>query len=759
MDSFRKNIVILTVLFAFFCLNCQRATADADVQGMTGLEIDRSINCIGDSPAEMFDGLFQRVDQSTNPKTLMPQILSAEEWLPLENISNKIRIPMGERYVLALGGGNGSISEITPPIDIDEYSMRAIDRAPQWLKADLIQCFAKFRGEAGLFYREILAETILEAEERYIDEIVFTIARISPDLWSRGTLYTEMVLENVQGVYAADEHLDYVRIVEHGSVEEGNFWSTLEYNVKTAVIDSVGGDTIQMEIDPYYYYWWVVHPRISDEVPIYIDPSSGRSSGPAHGGEFWRNYLMNHADEEYPLLRDMLDTTQVLWSNLRCNGSPENGAIGVVNQWVRRSMVFDSRQERPIQPVRIYALHMGRCGEHQDLTAAAARAALIPCAASMNICNDHVWNEFWAGRWIVWEPVGNNIDDSLRYEGRQIPGIFKYRGDGFTENVTSRYTVGIATLIVDITDENGNPVDGARISIYSDAYTSGYIFTNFHFTDCNGRAVITVGDQRDIHLRVDSEAGRYPANSGDIVRVIENSADGEVYQWEWQMPEALPRLSIEEADPVGDPISHFNLNIEYESQEEIVFGRIWSYSSFFANLYPAALDFFICDQDNYDLYIEGESFEAHGIMQVTESGQFDFTLPTDDNWYAVFSNDDKATTIEEIQIDASWSQDSEWGIPESESNNGLPKDYKVLQNYPNPFNSTTRIEFALPAAGYVELKIFDISGRKISSVVTNGLNAGYHSIKYNAKHLESGVYIYELNCNGHRDSKKMMLVR
>jgi len=225
------------------------------------------------------------------------------------------------------------------------------------------------------------------------------------------------------------------------------------------------------------------------------------------------------------------------------------------------------------------------------------------------------------------------------------------------------------------------------------------------------------------------------------------------------MPDALPRLNISEADPVGDPVSHFNLNIEYESQDEIVFGRIWSYSSFFANLYPATLDFFICDQDNYDLYIQGEGFEAHNIMQVTESGQFDFTLPTDDNWYAVFSNDNKATTIEEIQIDASWSQDSEWGIPESEANNGLPQDYVILQNYPNPFNSTTRIEFGLPAPGNVELKIFDISGRKISSVVSNGLNAGYHSIKYNANHLESGVYIYELNSNGHRDSRKMILVR
>ncbi len=755
MNSFIKKFCIITILLVvgFFPGNCSLLAADI-IQGMTGIENDRRINCIGYEPASIINDSYLEMTDTTDRKTLMPQILSADDWIPIEEISKKVRIPMGERYVLALDGTDGSISEIEPPIDIDEYSMQAIDRAPRWLKADLIQCFAKLRGDAGLFYREILAETILEAEERYIDEIVFTVARISPDLWSRGTLYTEIVLDNVQGVYAADEHLDYVRIVDHGSVEEGNFWSTLEYNVKTAE-----GDTVQMEIDPYYYYWWVVHPRISDEVPIYINPNDGRSTGPAHGGEFWRNYLMNHADDEYPLLRDMLDTTRVLWSNLRCNGTPENGAIGVVNQWVRQSMTFTSRQERPIQPVRIYHLHIGRCGEHQDLTAAAARAALIPCAASMNICNDHVWNEFWAGRWIVWEPVGNNIDDSLRYEGRQIPGIFKYRGDGYTENVTSRYTEGIATLIVNITDENENPVDGARISIYSNAYREGYIFTNFHFTDCNGRTEITVGDQREIHLRVDSEAGRYPSNISDIVRIIENSVDGEVYQWEHQMSGEIPRLSIEEAEPVGDPVSHFNLNIDYQPQDEIVFGSIWRYSSFFANLYPTMLDFFICDQDNYDLYREGESFRAHDITQITESGHFDFTLPTDDTWYAVFSNDNKATTIEDIQIDASWSRDSEWGVPEEGVSNGLPKEYALLQNYPNPFNSVTRIEFAIPKPGNVEINICDISGRKISSVVTNGLSAGFHSIKYDANHLESGVYVYELRCNGYFTSRKMILVR
>lgn len=755
MNSFRKMFVMITLLLmSCFIASMNAALADEGVQGVTGIDFDQSIRCIGDELATIIDGSSLEFDRSTDSKTLLPQIQSADDWVPLNDISNQIRIPMNERYVLALDGDNGSIREITPPIDIDDYCMQAIDRAPRWLKADLIQCYARMRGDAGLFYREILTETILETEERYIDEIVFTVARISPDLWSRGSLYTEMVEENAAGIYAADEHLDYVRIVEHGSVEEGNFWSTLEYNIKTAE-----GDTVQMEIDPYYYYWWVVHPRISDEIPIYINPNDGRSTGPAHGGEFWRNYLMNYADESYPLLSEMLDTTLVLWSNLRCDGSPENGAIGVINQWVLQSMEFGSRQERPIQPVRIYNLHLGRCGEHQDLTAAAARAALIPCAASMNICNDHVWNEFWAGRWIVWEPVQNNIDDSLRYEGRQIPGIFKYRGDGYTENVTARYTAGIATLIVNITDQNGDPVDGARISIYSEAYTSGYIFTNFHFTDSNGRAEITVGDQRNILLRVDSEAGRYPAGSTDIVRVIENSADGEVYQWEWQMPETLPRLDITEAEAVRDPVNHFNLNIEFQPQDEIIFGRIWSYSSFFANLYPAAIDLFICDQTNYDLYLEGSGFEAHNIIQISEPGELDFTLPTDENWYVVFSNDNKATSLEDIQINASWSRDSQWGIPESETGDGLPREYVLLQNYPNPFNSTTRIEFGIPEVGNVDLKIFDLSGREVSSVVTNELSAGFHSIKYNANHLESGVYIYELNCNDHRFSRKMILVR
>jgi hypothetical protein len=89
----------------------------------------------------------------------------------------------------------------------------------------------------------------------------------------------------------------------------------------------------------------------------------------------------------------------------------------------------------------------------------------------------------------------------------------------------------------------------------------------------------------------------------------------------------------------------------------------------------------------------------------------------------------------------------------------IPIEYKLYQNYPNPFNPMTKIKFAIPEAGKVNLKIFDIKGEEVADLVNQDYEAGYYDVELNLANLASGVYIYRLQSKGFSDVKKMMLIK
>jgi len=88
-----------------------------------------------------------------------------------------------------------------------------------------------------------------------------------------------------------------------------------------------------------------------------------------------------------------------------------------------------------------------------------------------------------------------------------------------------------------------------------------------------------------------------------------------------------------------------------------------------------------------------------------------------------------------------------------------PKVFKLDQNYPNPFNPSTRINFSLEKPGFVELKVYDITGRLISTIVNDSKTSGNHSVFFNGANLASGIYIYELKANGRRAIKRFTFIK
>jgi len=88
-----------------------------------------------------------------------------------------------------------------------------------------------------------------------------------------------------------------------------------------------------------------------------------------------------------------------------------------------------------------------------------------------------------------------------------------------------------------------------------------------------------------------------------------------------------------------------------------------------------------------------------------------------------------------------------------------PETFSLGQNYPNPFNPATTINYNIASAGKVELKVFDILGREVMTLVNDIQDAGSHSVLFNASNLSSGVYFYRINSGSFSDVKKMILVK
>ncbi len=89
----------------------------------------------------------------------------------------------------------------------------------------------------------------------------------------------------------------------------------------------------------------------------------------------------------------------------------------------------------------------------------------------------------------------------------------------------------------------------------------------------------------------------------------------------------------------------------------------------------------------------------------------------------------------------------------------MPATYALGQNFPNPFNPSTVIRYQLPADGRVTLKVYNLLGQVIATLVDGVETAGFKSVRFDAGSLASGIYIYRLTTESFTDVKKMMIVR
>jgi len=496
------------------------------------------------------------------------------------------------------------------PLDdgLGATSEAALARTPAWLKGDLALALAGVGSER----REELASLLVELDDpALLDEVAFGIAALSPGVLKADNFHPQLLVENARGLYEADPYLDYVELVDVGDPEvDADWYTTTRYRVE------VDGKVVEQEIDRELYYWFVVHPRIEDENPWYIDAwaectrSGLECAASPEEGWFWRDFLWAGAEERCPdgevcpIVPDYLSGLDRLWG--AADGLDAVHAVAGMMldspDETGRWLSFGAYGERSIQPVRIYALGRGNCGEWADMTTAISRTALIPNVNVTPSSWDHTWNAVWAERWIAWEPVNWWFDHPY---GSGYT-TWATRGDASMWYQTEQYNSNNATLDIRVLDDEGVPVDGAAVVLWS-PYDTSWWYAGELVTDLTGTARFTVGADKEFAFLVTSDLGEYPAGGGSIDYATRGIEAGGTETTEVRLSGRMPtRPEVGLVDAGGD--TPLVVDVVAEGRVSGKSYRMGDRSSQPTDAPP--LDVWVLTEEGFDAFQAGEPFEA-----------------------------------------------------------------------------------------------------------------------------------------------------
>ena len=157
--------------------------------------------------------------------------------------------------------------------------------------------------------------------------------------------------------------------------------------------------------------------------------------------------------------------------------------------------------------------------------------------------------------------------------------------------------------------------------------------------------------------------------------------------------------------------------------------------------------------NGYKFYIFVQGY-PDPIVLISSSPQVIVALPPQRTvqWYAV-------GTVNGVEGPPSltWTFSTGSGLTEAEENTLQPETFGLAQNYPNPFNPSTKIRFSLEKAGYAELKVYDLLGREMKTLVSSEFASGFHEVEFDAGHLSSGTYVYRLSSGGKQQVRRMVV--
>lgn len=650
----------------------------------------------------------------------------------------------------------GNIASLT------EAARQAVAVSPAWLRPRLFNTLHQLTSSD----QDRWAAIINQSFDPYIDEIAFCVAASSNLYLTSSYADPELFVENAFDIYDRDADLDYVTINDTGTTADDDYWSSTTYRYLNA-----DGVESEISLPRDIYYWYVVFPKITDEIPAFINPASTENNTTHNdniqdppAGVFWRSWFWRLAEDDGPVLRDVMTGVSHLYN---LNGE-NSDAVHAVSSWLTGNMAFDSDSERPHQPVRIFRKHQGRCGEWADMTAATARLCLIPCTSILSASCDHTWNEFWQGEWRQWEPVNGDYNHPLVYEngwGKVFGTVMEISPSGCLTPVTARYSEGCETINIYVKDQANNPIDGARVIFAIDV--DGTITADMvMFTDANGLCSLTAGDSRSYYMLVQTSLGNQPAD-GNYAFLTTTTAGAEV-SYDVVIPVTRNMPQPQPVTAPTAPEQFMRIQARLTAAQELIHGfATWEdidtstrHAYYYeetgrngkAGLYAGNEDSMLYDQCC-------TLFDVYGLLNQSPGGTLNFNLPENDHWYMWASNTHSLNNSQQVEavFDIQY-------YTTGTADDSVPVSGLKATNFPNPFNPVTTIEFTQPAAGRVRLEVYNVRGQKVRTLVDETSPAGtrqvvFNGLDQNGASLASGVYYYRLQTSGSTLTKKMLLLK
>jgi hypothetical protein len=607
--------------------------------------------------------------QTTNPSD--PTIVS--------QVSQQIEIPASSDYFISYDAQNLTLKgqAIEPAIQgISATVIAAIAKSPLWIQPALTRQFKTLSDP------ESYAHLLLNSSKTYTDEIAFSIA-----CCPSGKVPSPALLkENAESLYEHDQWIQYADIIDYDD-GAGNYYSTVRY----AVLDN--GTEQYFLLPPEIYYWYIVHPKITMED---VD---------ATYGPLWRDYLFEHNDLGYPLLKEKLSTIKYLWD---CTSYFQPGdrlwdtwialhptAIEAVSYWIGKTVPYPAVGDRPNQPCVIAHEHNGWCGELQQIAVAALRAALIPSIGASNVGEDHVWREFYERGWHEndnwWSDTGGAVNEPDIYGygwGKNMSAIYQYRGDDTISDDTARYIHPEDRITVNFTVKDSflQPVDGARITVlvkgpkdiswYKDyfwdkiqgvweklpPFLKGKLLTALFEkfknrydaipTEVNG-VTITIWNYTDLNGQCSFQLGK---NHEYLFLIQEGNLKN---PWQLARHNTLRSLNMHTdkdflvlfPDVSHRPQPHVNQKLPSgDCQVSLTFSS--TAYQLQKNFYtggvgtqdiPGAIEYFFVDGQNFEKYQAGKFFTCFKYLQAGQA-ILNLSAPQQD-WYLIFRNHGRTTNV------------------------------------------------------------------------------------------------------------------
>jgi len=597
----------------------------------------------------------------------------------VSKISREIEIPAGSDYSIQFDSQNLTLipQVIEPSVNgLSENVIAAIAKSPRWIQGRLTSQFH------NLSNPESYADVLLNASKQYADEIAFSIACCPGGRVPSASL----LKENTESLYEHDQWIHYADILDYDD-GTGNYYSTIRYRV-------LENGTEQYITLPYeIYYWYVVHPEITTEA---VD---------AVYGPLWRDYLFEHNDLGYPLLKEKLSTIEYFWdgeSYSQPGGrlwsdciTQHPTAIEAISYWIGKTVPYPAVGDRPGQACIIAHEHNGWCGELQKIAIAAQRAALIPSIGACNVGEDHVWREFYERGWHEndnwWSDTGGAVDEPDVYAygwGKNMSAIYQWRGDGTILQDTPRYIhpEDRITVSFEVKDLFLQPVDGARVVVivkgpkditYYKNLVWGKIqniwdklpeilkgkLLSFLFERLNERfdkipdsingGTITIWNYTDVNGRCSFELGK---NHEYLFLIQEGNLKK---PWQLARHNLLRTLQTHTDKEFKIVLPDVSNKPQRFTSQDMIAGDVEFHLSFTSSAYQlqkhfindgigrhetrGGLECFFVDQENFQRYNEGTMFTCSQYLKEVNA-TFSVSAQNQD-WYLIFRNHVRQTSV------------------------------------------------------------------------------------------------------------------